>query len=114
MVSLIRALPPTRYCSVRLSDLIARFNEYHVERDVDLIRRAGIAAINAHEGQLRPNGEPYVTHPSRVAGIRPIWAYDETTIAAGLAARRGGGHRRHDEVAGEGVRFPGSGGGWTA
>jgi GTP pyrophosphokinase len=64
--------------------LIARFNEHHENGDVDLIRRAGIAAINAHEGQLRRTGEPYVTHPIAVAGITADLGLDEVTIAAAL------------------------------
>jgi len=44
--------------------LIAHFNEHHESGDVELIRRAGIAAINAHEGQLRRTGEPYATWAS--------------------------------------------------
>jgi GTP pyrophosphokinase len=64
--------------------LIARFNEHHEDGDVELIRRAGVAAINAHEGQLRRTGEPYVTHPIAVAGITADLGLDEITIAAAL------------------------------
>ncbi len=64
--------------------LIARFNEHHEDGNVDLIRRAGIAAINAHEGQLRRTGEPYATHPIAVAGITADLGLDEVTIAAAL------------------------------
>jgi GTP pyrophosphokinase len=64
--------------------LIVRFQEHHELGDVDLIRRAGVAAINAHEGQLRRTGEPYVTHPIAVAGIVADLGLDETTIAAAL------------------------------
>jgi GTP pyrophosphokinase len=64
--------------------LITRFNEFHEDGDVELIRRAGIAAINAHEGQLRRTGEPYVTHPIAVAGIAADLGLDEITIAAAL------------------------------
>ena len=64
--------------------LIARFREHHDEGDVELIRRAGVAAINAHEGQLRRTGEPYVTHPIAVAGITADLGLDEVTIAAAL------------------------------
>ncbi len=64
--------------------LIARFSEHHEDGDVELIRRAGIAAINAHEGQLRRTGEPYVTHPIAVAGITADLGLDEVTIAAAL------------------------------
>jgi GTP diphosphokinase / guanosine-3',5'-bis(diphosphate) 3'-diphosphatase len=64
--------------------LIARFNEHHEDGNVDLIRRAGVAAINAHEGQLRRTGEPYATHPIAVAGITADLGLDEVTIAAAL------------------------------
>ena len=64
--------------------LIARFGEHHHGGDVDLIRRAGLAAINAHEGQLRRTGEPYVTHPIAVAGIVADLGLDAPTIAAAL------------------------------
>lgn len=64
--------------------LVARFREHHDEGDVELIRRAGVAAINAHEGQLRRTGEPYVTHPIAVAGITADLGLDEVTIAAAL------------------------------
>jgi GTP diphosphokinase / guanosine-3',5'-bis(diphosphate) 3'-diphosphatase len=64
--------------------LIVRFREHHESGDIDLIRRAGVAAINAHEGQLRRTGEPYVTHPIGVAGIVADLGLDETTIAAAL------------------------------
>ena len=64
--------------------LVAHFNEHHANGDVELIRRAGVAAINAHEGQLRRTGEPYVTHPIAVAGITADLGLDEVTIAAAL------------------------------
>jgi GTP pyrophosphokinase len=67
-----------------LERLIARFSEHHEGGDVELIRRAGVCAINAHEGQLRRTGEPYVTHPIAVAGIAADLGLDETTIAAAL------------------------------
>ena len=64
--------------------LIGRFLEHHEYGDVELIRRAGVAAINAHEGQLRRTGEPYVTHPIAVADIAADLGLDEVTITAAL------------------------------
>src|SRR5579863_4112237 len=64
--------------------LIPRFQGYHEDGDADLIRRAGLAAIAAHEGQLRRTGEPFVTHPIAVADIVADLGLDETTIAAAL------------------------------
>jgi guanosine-3',5'-bis(diphosphate) 3'-pyrophosphohydrolase len=67
-----------------LTPLIATFSEHHSDGDVELIRRAGISAIVAHEGQLRRTGEPYVTHPIAVATIVAELGLDETTVAAAL------------------------------
>jgi GTP pyrophosphokinase len=64
--------------------LIGRFLEHHASGDVELIRRAGLVAINAHEGQLRRTGDPYVTHPIAVAEIAADLGLDEPTIAAAL------------------------------
>jgi GTP pyrophosphokinase len=67
-----------------LERLIARFREHHEAGNTELIRRAGLVAINAHEGQLRRTGEPYVTHPIAVADIAADLGLDEPTIAAAL------------------------------
>ncbi|HSN02179.1 MAG TPA: bifunctional (p)ppGpp synthetase/guanosine-3',5'-bis(diphosphate) 3'-pyrophosphohydrolase [Acidimicrobiales bacterium] len=69
-----------------LERLIARFREHHPDSagDVEIVRRAGLAAITAHEGQLRRTGEPYVTHPIAVAGIVADLGLDALTIAAAL------------------------------
>ncbi len=64
--------------------LIGRFLEHHADGDIEVIRRAGAAAIKAHEGQLRRTGEPYVTHPIAVADIVADLGLDETTITAAL------------------------------
>ncbi len=67
-----------------LERLIARYHEHHEGGDEQLIRRAGEAAIAAHEGQLRRTGEPYVTHPIAVADIVADLGLDAPTIAAAL------------------------------
>jgi GTP pyrophosphokinase len=67
-----------------LERLIARYHEHHEGGDERLIRRAGEAAIAAHEGQLRRTGEPYVTHPIAVADIVADLGLDAPTIAAAL------------------------------
>ncbi len=67
-----------------LERLIERFLDHHPDGDVELIRRAGFAAIHAHEGQLRRTGEPYVTHPIAVADIAADLGLDEVTLTAAL------------------------------
>lgn len=70
--------------SESVEKLIGQFLEHHDDGNLELIRRAATVAINAHEGQLRRTGEPYVTHPIAVAGITADLGLDEMTIAAAL------------------------------
>ncbi len=41
-------------------------------------------AKNAHEGQFRKTGEPYIVHPLAVKKILEDWGMDEDTIVAGI------------------------------
>ncbi len=84
MVSMASRAPADPALVNAVERLITRFLGYHEDGDEDLIRRAGLAAIAAHEGQLRRTGEPYVTHPIAVADIVADLGLDETTIAAAL------------------------------
>ena len=84
MVSLTSRSSADPALTSSIERLIARFLEHHEDGEVELIRRAGLVAINAHEGQLRRTGEPYVTHPIAVADIVADLGLDEPTIAAAL------------------------------
>lgn len=52
--------------------------------DVEKIREAYRYADNAHLGQFRKSGEPYITHPIAVASILASWRMDAQAIEAGL------------------------------
>ncbi len=84
MVSLTShsAIDPVLWSSVER--LVARFESHHPNADSSMIRRAGLVAINAHEGQLRRTGEPYVTHPIAVADITAELGLDAMTVSAAL------------------------------
>ncbi len=84
MVSLTNRSSADPALASSIERLIGRFLEHHESGDIELIRRAGLVAINAHEGQLRRTGEPYVTHPIAVADITADLGLDEPTIAAAL------------------------------
>lgn len=52
--------------------------------DLELIRQAYELATQAHAGQVRASGEPYIQHPLAVAQILAELSLDGPTIAAGL------------------------------
>ena len=52
--------------------------------DVDLVRRAYRFADEAHLGQTRKSGEPYITHPIAVASLCTEWKLDAQALAAAL------------------------------
>jgi len=52
--------------------------------DLDMISLAYDYAKEAHEGQVRRSGEPYIEHPLQVAITLAQMGLDQTTIIAGL------------------------------
>lgn len=65
-------------------DLIREIKKYHPSSDLSDIERAYKIAKNAHEGQLRKSGEPYIIHPLCVAIILAELELDKETIISGL------------------------------
>ena len=45
------------------SELIESVLKYHPSTDISLIEKAYRIADNAHKGQVRKSGEPYIIHP---------------------------------------------------
>lgn len=67
-----------------LEDLLAYILKYNPDADVELITKAFNLAKEAHEGQLRKSGEPYIIHPVAVAKILAELNMDSQTICGGL------------------------------
>jgi len=67
-----------------LDRLLQRLREANPNADLDIIRRAYAFAAEAHEGQYRRSGEPYVMHALGVAEILASLRLDPVTVAAGL------------------------------
>lgn len=64
--------------------LIRTIKQYHPSTDLSLIEKAYKMANDAHKGQLRKSGEPYIIHPLCVALILAELELDKETIIAGL------------------------------
>ncbi len=69
--------------SASFATLTARL-DYLDKADIQRIRHAYRFADEAHLGQLRANGEPYITHPIAVAVLCTDWKLDAQAIMAAL------------------------------
>ena len=66
------------------SILLEKIKKYHPSDDYALIEKAYHLADDAHNGQKRKSGEPYIIHPLCVAIILAELEMDKETIIAGL------------------------------
>ena len=64
--------------------LINKLDSMGKEYNRELLNKAYAVAKEAHEGQMRSSGEPFVTHPLEVAYILAEMEMDTTTIVAGM------------------------------
>ena len=69
---------------LRLQDILTRVQSYHPQADLDLVQKTYAFAAQAHDGQLRRSGDPYVVHPLGVASIIAELKLDVPSICAGL------------------------------
>ena len=58
--------------------------EYLPPEQIELVKRAFVIARDAHEGQSRSSGEPYITHPVAVASIIAEMRLDHEAVMAAL------------------------------
>ena len=58
--------------------------EIYSKENLDLIKKACELAKKAHHGQLRKNGDPYITHPISVASLLSELHFDTSTIIAAI------------------------------
>nr|WP_241264152.1 bifunctional GTP diphosphokinase/guanosine-3',5'-bis pyrophosphate 3'-pyrophosphohydrolase [Bowmanella dokdonensis] len=61
-----------------------KISEYLPAGQVADIQRAYVVARDAHEGQMRSSGDPYITHPVAVAGILADMRLDHETLMSAL------------------------------
>jgi RelA/SpoT family (p)ppGpp synthetase len=70
--------------SVGIAQLISKLESYLPPEQVERVQEAYEFSAEAHRGQKRLTGEPYVTHPVAVAGILADLHLDAQTICAAL------------------------------
>jgi len=69
---------------IRLDTILQKVRAYQPDADTTLLRSAYVVAAQAHGGQVRQSGEPYLTHPLEVASILADLHLDPVAVAAGL------------------------------
>ena len=69
---------------MNLAEFIIRLESFNANINIPLVRKAYEFSSQAHAGQKRQSGEPYVEHCLEVAFILAEQHMDSTTIAAGL------------------------------
>ncbi len=84
IVGVAERFRPHRVGHVDAETLARELLRHYPEGDAELIRRAYAFAAQAHEGQRRVSGEPYITHPAAVALLIAELGMDAATIAAAL------------------------------
>jgi GTP diphosphokinase / guanosine-3',5'-bis(diphosphate) 3'-diphosphatase len=68
---------------IRFEDLAEKISHYHPDA-IEMIQRGYVVSAKYHKGQVRMNGEPYLTHPLEVANILAELRLDVVTVTAGL------------------------------
>ncbi|MDM5199919.1 bifunctional (p)ppGpp synthetase/guanosine-3',5'-bis(diphosphate) 3'-pyrophosphohydrolase [Fictibacillus enclensis] len=67
-----------------IEEVLKNAESYLSQEDIEFLRKAYEYAKDAHEGQFRKSGEPYIQHPVEVAGILVDLQMDPVTVAAGF------------------------------
>ncbi len=79
----IKSTPAANAAAASFAALTARL-DYLSAADIESIRQAYRFADEAHLGQLRNSGEPYITHPIAVAQQCAEWKLDAQALMAAL------------------------------
>ena len=67
-----------------VEEVIRTVRAAHPKADLSVIDRAYVVAEQAHRGQKRRSGEPYITHPIAVAQILAELGVAPVAVAAAL------------------------------
>ncbi len=76
--------PASSVLSLDFERLKSKLATYLKPEDIGRIEAAYHFSANAHEGQFRISGEPYISHPVAVASIVADWNLDSQALIAAL------------------------------
>ncbi|HSA95751.1 MAG TPA: bifunctional (p)ppGpp synthetase/guanosine-3',5'-bis(diphosphate) 3'-pyrophosphohydrolase [Acidobacteriota bacterium] len=69
---------------IRFDDILEKVSSYISEKEMAVLRKAYVFAGQAHKGQVRRSGEPYLSHPLEVTAYLADMKLDRTTLVAAL------------------------------
>jgi len=69
---------------IRINDIVEEVLKYNPQADVEMLQKAYIFSAQAHKGQVRLSGEPYLIHPLEVAYTLTKMNLDIPSIISGL------------------------------
>src|SRR5437870_7454197 len=84
IVGITDRLRPQRPGQLDADALVREVLRHYPEGDGELVRRAFVYASEAHLGQKRISGEPYISHPAAVGMLVAELGMDPATVAAAL------------------------------
>src|SRR5262245_1808416 len=84
VTSSLRSLLPYGRRSIGISQLVSKLAVFLPPADVERIQGAYDFAFEAHEGQRRRSGEPYIAHPVAVADLLADLRLDPQTLIAAI------------------------------
>jgi GTP pyrophosphokinase len=84
IVGITERLRPQRHGALDVEAIVKEMLRHYPEGDAELVRRAYAYGAEAHAGQKRVSGEPYITHPAAVAMLIAELGMEAATVAATL------------------------------
>ncbi|RPI15939.1 MAG: guanosine-3',5'-bis(diphosphate) 3'-diphosphatase [Lysobacterales bacterium] len=84
VTSSLRSLLPYGRRSIGINQLVDKLETYLPPEDVERVQAAYDFAHEAHSGQRRRSGEPYITHPVAVADLLADLRLDPETMMASI------------------------------
>jgi len=69
---------------VRINDIVDEILKYNPQADVEILQKAYVFSAQAHKGQTRLSGEPYLIHPLEVAHTLTRMNLDVPSVVSGL------------------------------
>jgi len=69
---------------IRFNEILDKISPLYSEKEIQILQKAYVFAAQAHKGQIRRSGEPYLSHPLEVANMLADMKLDVTTLTAGL------------------------------